>query len=361
MKRIYASIVFTILLIVIGSSIKLKAQIQNSDVYKHPGLNQRNYRVNINIPDLDGFETLKCDFHIHSVFSDGRVWPAMRVDEAWNAGLDAIALTDHVEVHKLKEVDYSDLNRSNEIAQERGVQLGMLVIPGAEITRKKPLGHINALFIKDVNKIKVPNELDAIDEAVRQGAYLFLNHPGWPNDTSTFYPVHKKLVAEGKLRGIEVFNGDEQYPKALNWIKEYQLGIFSNTDLHYTSADSYWEKLQRPMTLVFVKEHSVEGIKEALFAGRTLAYFDNHLAGKEEYIKEIIEKSIDVKIVNPKKNTIEICNKSDITYQIRFGRYMYSIPLFANKTLRIDIPSGTDIAFTNCLIGQDRYFTKKLW
>ena len=339
----------------------LLAQYQNEEVYEHPGVNQRNYRVNINIPDLEGFETLKCDFHIHTVFSDGRVWPAMRVDEAWNAGLDAIAITDHVEVHKMKEVDYSDLNRSNEIALQRGAEIGMLVISGTEITRKKPLGHINALFIQDVNKVKVPDELDAVDEAVRQGAYLFLNHPGWPNDTSTFYPVHKKLVAKGKLKGIEVFNGEEQYPKVLNWIKEYKLAIFSNSDIHYTSADSYREKLQRPMTLVFVKEHSVEGIKEALFAGRTLAYFDNHLAGKEEYIKEIIEKSIDVKVIDTKKNTIEICNKSDITYQLRFGKYMYSLPLFSNKTLRIDIPSGTDVTFTNCFTAQDKHVVMKLW
>ena len=50
-----------------------------------------------NIPDIPGYQTLICDFHMHTVFSDGRVWPTVRVDEAWREGLDAIAITDHLE------------------------------------------------------------------------------------------------------------------------------------------------------------------------------------------------------------------------------------------------------------------------
>ena len=29
----------------------------------------------INFPDIPGYQTLKCDLHIHTVFSDGSVWP----------------------------------------------------------------------------------------------------------------------------------------------------------------------------------------------------------------------------------------------------------------------------------------------
>jgi hypothetical protein len=36
-------------------------------------------RREINIPDILGYKTLKCDFHIHTVFSDGDVWPTVRV------------------------------------------------------------------------------------------------------------------------------------------------------------------------------------------------------------------------------------------------------------------------------------------
>ena len=54
-------------------------------------------RNEIHVPDPEGYRTLKCDFHIHTVFSDGLVWPTVRVDEAYREGLDAIALTEHLE------------------------------------------------------------------------------------------------------------------------------------------------------------------------------------------------------------------------------------------------------------------------
>ena len=53
-------------------------------------------RTAVNIPDVPGYVTLKCDFHIHTVFSDGYVWPTVRAEEAWREGLDAIAITDQM-------------------------------------------------------------------------------------------------------------------------------------------------------------------------------------------------------------------------------------------------------------------------
>lgn len=354
-------IFFAVAFCVVGMSWQGNAQIQNADVHEYPEMSQENNRYYINIPDIDGYETLKCDFHIHTVFSDGKVWPDMRVNEAWNEGLDAIAITDHIEYRPNKAIINSDLNKSNEIARKRGNEIGMIVIKGTEITRKKPLGHLNALFVQDVNKIDVPNELDAIDEAVKQGAYILWNHPGWPNDTSTIYPVHKKLIAQKKLHGVEVFNSTESYPKVLDWCNEFGLAHFANSDLHYTSANMYRGKFLRPMTLVFVKERSEEGVKEALFAGRTVACYNNNLSGTEKYLKEIIKKSLYVKVINKEKGTIEVCNKSDLSFQIRYGKLMYSISLYPNQVTRINLPAGADVAFTNCLIGQNKYVVTSIW
>ena len=44
---------------------------------------QNRYRKAVRIPDIPGYKTLKCDFHIHTVFSDGSVWPDIRSEEAW--------------------------------------------------------------------------------------------------------------------------------------------------------------------------------------------------------------------------------------------------------------------------------------
>lgn len=75
-----------------------------------------------------------------------------------------------------------DLNSSFDIAKQRADQIGFIVIKGIEITRAKPLGHINALFITDANPIETPEPLDAVNEAYRQGAFIMWNHPGWPDD-----------------------------------------------------------------------------------------------------------------------------------------------------------------------------------
>ena len=47
---------------------------------------QAQRRNEIQVPNLNGYTTLKCDFHMHSVFSDGLVWPTVRVDEAYREG-----------------------------------------------------------------------------------------------------------------------------------------------------------------------------------------------------------------------------------------------------------------------------------
>ncbi|HVG14570.1 MAG TPA: hypothetical protein VM935_06405, partial [Chitinophagaceae bacterium] len=47
----------------------------------------------LKFPDIAGYKTIKCDLHQHTVFSDGNVWPNIRVQESLKDGLDAISLT----------------------------------------------------------------------------------------------------------------------------------------------------------------------------------------------------------------------------------------------------------------------------
>ena len=111
-------------LCVLGMYGNGNAQIRNEEVYEFPNLNEQNYRYHINIPDIDGYKTLKCDFHVHTVFSDGKVWPDQRVNEAWNEGLDVIAITDHIEYRPNKEIVKGDFNTSYEIAKNEAMLLG---------------------------------------------------------------------------------------------------------------------------------------------------------------------------------------------------------------------------------------------
>lgn len=104
----------------------------------------------IAVPDLPGYKTLKCDFHLHTYYSDGHVTPEMRVLEAWAEGLDAISITDHQPVPR-SHTETKDCNVSYNKAFPMAESKGITLIKGLEITGSDPVGHLNVLFIKDCN------------------------------------------------------------------------------------------------------------------------------------------------------------------------------------------------------------------
>lgn len=182
-------------------------------------------RQTITIPDVEGYKVLKADVHMHTVFSDGLVWPDFRVNEAWQEGLDVIAITEHIEYRPNKADVNGDHNRAYQIAREAGQRAGIVVIPGSEITRRMPPGHFNALFITDANKLDVPDWKDAFREARRQGAFIFWNHPGWKAqqpDSALWLPEHQMLYDSGCMHGIEVANYNEWYPIVMRWASRPQ-------------------------------------------------------------------------------------------------------------------------------------------
>ncbi len=336
-------------LLLLGTTMA-QAQIRNNELQELTHLNHANVRTEISIPDIDHYETLKCDFHIHTIFSDGKVWPTMRVSEAWQEGLDAIAITDHIEYRPHKDVVLGDLNESFKIAKKYGDGIGFIVIQGTEITRKKPLGHLNALFINDANVMEVEDPLVSIEKALEQGAFIQWNHPGWPDDKSTLYPVHDELLKAGKIHGVEVLNHMEYYPVAFDWCNQYGIAPMANTDIHDLISGNYGANKLRPMTLVFATERSEKGIKEALFARRTTAFFDGKLVGNSEYLMKLIQSSLKIRRINAK--TIEVTNISDIPYEMTNGGKLYMFP--CRKTVRIGVPKEGALVFENCFVGMNQ-------
>jgi hypothetical protein len=264
-------------------------------------------RTPIAIPDLPGFVTLKCDLHIHTVFSDGKVWPDVRVDEAWIEGLDAIAITDHLEYLPHRADLPVNHNRAYEIAAARGEMLGIIVIKGTEITREMPPGHWNAIFIDDANPIDTSPHLPleertdwraAMDAAAAQDSFIFWNHPGWirqaPGGVARWYLEHDEILASGMMHGIEVVNDDHYYPEAHQWCIDHDLAMLGNSDIHPPVGMHYalHAGARRPLTLVFAREASPAGIREALFARRTAVYSANRLIGDERFLRPIYDASL---------------------------------------------------------------------
>ena len=101
-------------------------------------------------PDTEHHVTMIGDLHTHTVFSDGHVWPNIRVAEAVRDGLDAVAVTDHLEYQPHRAlVPNPDRNAAVTEARMAAAGEDVIVIAGSEITRDPPAGHMNAVFVED--------------------------------------------------------------------------------------------------------------------------------------------------------------------------------------------------------------------
>ena len=253
----------------------------------------------IRFPDVPGYKTLTCDLHMHTVFSDGVVWPIIRVDEAMRDGLDVIAITEHLEYQPHKEdIPNPDRNRSHVVASKRGEGHDLIILNGSEITREMPPGHSNAVFVKDANKLLHEDAMDVFREAKRQDAFVFWNHPNWlsqtPDGIVPLSDMHKDLIKKKLLHGIEVVNDTTYSDEAVQIALDYNLTMLGTSDIHGLVDWQYRvpQGGHRPVTLVFAKEKSAEAVKKALTMRRTVVWFNNLLIGRETEMMPLLEASI---------------------------------------------------------------------
>jgi hypothetical protein len=279
-------------------------------------------RSEIQFPDIPGYKTILADFHTHTVFSDGLVWPTVRMDEAWREGIDAIAVTDHIEYQPHKDYVSQDHNASYKVAMPTAQRKNIMLIKGTEITRGTPPGHFNAVFIKDVDPINTEDFEEAVEAANKQGGFVFWNHPGWKGtELGKWQEIHQTLYDKKWLGGVEVLNGSTYYPEAHEWCLEKGLAMLGNSDVHQPSLRHSSETGDhRALTLVFVKEFTQDGVKEALNEARTAAWDNNRMIGREEHLGPLFDASIEVFAAHHKnRNTlwVEMKNNSHLTYKLK--------------------------------------------
>lgn len=315
------------------------------------------------VPDIPGYVTLKGDMHLHTVFSDGTVWPCTRVEEAMMEGLDFIAITDHVEVgltKKLRDGFFNcDRNKSFEIARDFAQGRGVIVIHGGEITRGMPPGHFNATFVNDCEALSSASASSknhfegmtaALKEARRQGAFLVWNHPHWnrqaPNET-VWHPEHSDIYDAGLMDGIEIFNHCDGYStEAHHWAVEKGLTIVSGTDAHRMLASrvDYFHGAFRPMNLVFAAERSEEAIHEALKDGRNAVFAEGKVYGEARFLVPLLDGILQIVSVSrsSKGVNIKIHNGSSIPVQLEKSgcgsyRYIRSITVLPGSDCTISV------------------------
>lgn len=305
----------------------------------------------IEFPNLPGLKTLVCDLHMHTVFSDGSVWPNIRVMEANKDGLDAIATTEHLEYQSwISDIPHPDRNRSYELAKGFAGKSGLLVINGSEITREMPPGHANAIFIKDANKLIKDDPIESFLEARKQDAFIFWNHPYWasqsPDASVPLDQLHIEMINNKLIQGIEIVNDTTFSNEAFQLALDYDLTILGTSDIHDIVDWQYRIPSggHRPVTLVFTREKNEKSLKKALLDGRTVVWFNKKLIGKPDYLIPLMNSSIKVKSANYINNTtiahVVMSNNSDAPYTLR-NQSNYD---FYNATNLITLPPhGTTI------------------
>ena len=333
----------------------------------------------------EGVSLVSTDLHIHTAFSDGSVWPNLRVEEALKEGLDLISITDHLEYQPHRsDLPNPDRNRSFDIAQKTANNSELTIIRGAEITRSMPPGHINAVFIENANKLLFPDDpIAGIKEANRQKGFVFWNHPNWEahrkDVIARLDPLHIELIKEKLLHGIEVVNHITFSEEAIDIALENDLTMIGTSDVHKLTAWDFDipQGGHRPMTFVLSKNESLNEIKKALFEGKTIVWFKELLIGKEEHLREVVKANLTASAPTYNKDEliakIVLENHSANTLHLKYtGPYtfhqdgtIFKIDPYSKKTLEVktlEVKTSLEFPFEllNGLIGQKKHLNFKI-
>ena len=351
----------------------------NRDVLRITRRANNDARSEIVIPQVNGYNVYKADLHSHTMFSDGKVTPEWRVEEAWQDGLDIVAITDHIEgrpyvvrvpkylngvevqVQNEKEISV-DLNASVRLAQDQARKLNILLIPGTEISRPyKIVGHLNALFTTDNNAIPAEDPLQALRNAKAQGALVQFNHPGTGRTSLDLTEFEINAYKEGLIDGIEIFNNNGFYPKAIDRALEKGLFMSGNSDVHTTTDIAYSDAtLSRNITLILAKEKTLEAVKDALVNHRTIAYGFDQIAGEESLIKDLFNACVTAEFVrvDSKGNTIfNLTNMSSLVFAVSLnGSNPHWIAPFSTVPMKVK-SDFIELTVMNMWCGEDKHPT----
>jgi len=215
---------------------------------------------------------MKIDLHTHTCYSfDCDTAVDKLVTAAEDAGLDAIAITDHDSISAVR------------LAQKRSDKI--TIIPGMEITTWKGT-HIIGLFLK--NKIESKDIFEVIDDIHAQGGLAVLPHPFrrssgfmYAKDKHQLYTADEARELLSRIDLVETVN--------LNCTKEALTDADSffachpdipqsaGSDAHTSDAVG-----KAYIDLEDVNSNSLEDIKEALLKSSRMIRFEAYQADTKE-------------------------------------------------------------------------------
>jgi PHP domain len=213
------------------------------------------------LPAVPGMRWLACDFHAHTVHSDGGLTVPALAARAASRGLDVLAVTDHNTVSHHAELPAA--------ARRYGVHL----LPGQEVTTDT--GHANAFGA--LPWVDFRQDAAAWRTAVDAGhGLLSMNHPlaadcGWLRPLVTAPPALAEVWHWSWL--------DRRWNGPITWWRAAGLHIvpIGGSDFHHPDQGC---ELGAPVTWIAVPVDAVDAVDSADSAASTGAVLDALRAGR---------------------------------------------------------------------------------
>jgi hypothetical protein len=219
------------------------------------------------------YVVLKCEFHMHTTFSDGKYSPADMIQYYSDHGYDVVAVTDHTNV----------LNWHGGLVEAKaaGQLTGITVIEGGEISFRWDDGtkeHIVALFCHAMDSTNAATTLtmkQIFDDIHAKGGIGIVAHPwsswnNWQNYIDASY-----------------IDGWEYEPYAIS--AEYRSWLLSSNKIYVFDHDAhgYWldgGNWGEAHTLLMAHNNTEAGVREALEACRAVVSYQNRIYGSTQAI-----------------------------------------------------------------------------
>jgi len=215
-------------------------------------------------PRAGGYYVLSADFHVHAFPGDGALplWELAR--EASRRGLHAVVVSNHNQTLAAKffPVDFSRFLEPGKINRE---EFSPLVIPSQEITT--PRFHLVAAGITQTIDW-TGSELDIVDAVQRQGGVVIAAHPVgryWKADDALLAALDGAEVAHPLTSMLK--SGRDELTAFFTRAHAVNstLAPIGSSDFHLIAPIGVCR------TYVLAESVSVQGVLDAIRAGRTIA------------------------------------------------------------------------------------------
>jgi hypothetical protein len=286
-------------------------------------------------PRVGPYEVITGDFHMHTRYSDGKLTTRQRVEESYNWGYDAIAVTDHGKATAYR------------MAKSVGEPLGMVVIRGFE-TGIAENEHLVVLNVPSGYTIRDPHNWaenagepkafyqQELARIAKAGGIVIYPHPHVGYREPVLWGI-----GQGIIQGVEFKNGvvgegwntvkdhgTSWYPSAVDFAMRHNLAIMAHSDVH-----AHRQPDTSPVTLLLVADRSVGAVLDAIKAQRTAAWFNGMLWGREKLLSDLIETSVVVS--RHTDGEIEFENRSPVTLSGSIGSGVLELGAYAKTTIEI--------------------------